>query len=247
MAKFLLVTHGIQLDIDITPNGPARTWVPLGEGIENMDEALNEVANEYQFFANKGYAVSYVTGMSITVNLSGRRIVGDQAQDYICSSGVKYGLMASRQTTARLSQLTGDGKVVQITCPATFTNIVDISGAATDGSALTATLHLDGEPQMETVTPGTTLTVNSVAGASTGDTVLTTTPASPTAGCKFVYSYGTEAPEATAGSVINGWNVFNSGAQYTIANGQHVTVALINTATNVVIMSGTALVVSKAS
>lgn len=245
MPKFLLVTHGIQLDIDITPSGPARTWVPLGEGIENMDEALNEVFNEYQFMANKGYAVGYVTGMSIMVNLSGRRIVGDPAQDYICSPGVKYGLMASRQTTARLSKLNAQGNIDQIESPVTISNVVDISGATTDGSALTVSIHFDGEPQMETVTPGTTLTVNSAAGAETGDTILTTTPAAPTAGCKFVYSYAEEAPTATPGSVVTGWNVFTSGAQYTIASGQNVTVAMINTATNVVVMSGNAVVVAK--
>ena len=242
--KYLLVTHGVQLDINTTPNGPSATWVPMGEGIENMDQALNEVFNEYQFMANKGYAVGYVTGMSIMVNLSGRRIVGDPAQDYICSPGVKYGLMAARQTTARLSVLDGNGNINQIESPVTLSNIVDISGATTDGSALTVSMHFDGEPTMQTITPAVTLTVQSAAGTASGDTVLTTTPATPIAGCKFVYSYAAEAPEATVGSVLTGWNVFTSGAQYTIASGQNVTVAMINTATNVVIASGTAVVVA---
>lgn len=243
MSAFLLVSHGIQLDIDITPGGVARTFVPMGEGIENLDKTLNEVVNEYQFFKNKGYAVSYVTGMSIAVALQGRRIVGDPAQDYIVS--VQYGLMAARKSTARLSQLNADGTISQITCPVTFTAITDNSGATTDGSAFNVTIHFDGEPQMDTITQNTTLTVQSSAGSATGDTLLTTTPANPPAGCKFVYAYAAEAPTATVGQVLTGWNVFTSGAQYTIPNGQNITVALINTATSVVVATGTAVIVAK--
>lgn len=246
MSAFLLVSHGIQLDVDITPGGPSPTFAVVGEGLENLAKALNEVVNEYQFFKNKGYAVSYVTGMSIAVDLQGRRIVGDPFQDYVASPGVQYGLMAARQSTARLSQLNADGTVSQITCPVTFTAITDNSGATTDGSAFNVTIHFDGEPQMQTITQGATLTVQSSAGTAQGDTLLTTTPATPVAGCKFVYAYGQSAPEASAGSILTGWNVFTSGAQYTIATGQYVTVAMINTATCVVVASGNTTVTANA-
>lgn len=245
LSAFLLVSHGIQLDIDITPGGPSPTFAPVGEGIENLAKALNEVVQEYQFFKDKGYARSFVTGMSISVDLQGRRIVGDPVQDYICSSGVQYGLMAARQSTARLSQLNADGTIEQITCPVTFTAITDNSGATTDGSAFNVTIHFDGEPQMQTITQSESITVNSAAGSATGDTLLTTTPATPPAGCKFVYAYGQSAPEANVGEVLTGWNVFTSGAQYTIATGQHVTVAMINTATCVVVASGNKTVTAK--
>lgn len=241
----LLVTHGIQLDIDITPGGPSPTWAVLGVGIENFAEALNEVANEYQFMADKGYARSYVTGMSISCTLSGRRMIGDPAQDYMFSPGVKYGLMAARQTTARLSVLNADGSIQQLTDNVTFTALADLSGATTDGSAVSVTIHFDGEPEMQTIAQNTTITVQSTAGTAQGDTVLTTTPETPVAGCKLVYAYDTTAPTATVGSVLTGWNVFTSGAQYTIANGQNVTVAMINTATSVVVATGTAVVVAK--
>ena len=247
LSAFLLVTHGIQMDINITPGGPSPTWAPLGNGIENFAKALNEVVQDYQFFSDKGYARDFVTGMSISVELQGRRMIGDPVQDYICSPGVQYGLMAARQSQARLSRLNGDGTISQITSDVTFTAIVEGDGATTDGAAFNCTIHFDGEPQMQTITEGQTITVQSVAGAATGDTVLTTTPAAPIAGCKLVYAYGTDAPEATPGSVLVGWNVFTSGAQYTIASGQNVTVAMINTATNVVVASGNAVVVAKAA
>ena len=62
--NFLLVAHGIQAEIDITPNGESRTWAVFGNGIENLAEALNEVVQQYFFFADKGYARTYVTGMA---------------------------------------------------------------------------------------------------------------------------------------------------------------------------------------
>ncbi len=88
--------------------------------------------------------------------------------------------------------------------------------------------------------------VVSAAGAAKGDTVITSTPEAPIAGCKLVYSYGDTAPEATVGSVLTGWNVFTSGAQYTIATGQYVTVAMVNVSTSVVIASGNTTVTAGA-
>ena len=244
--SFLLVTNGVQLDVNIAPGGPSPTWAPLSDGIETFGKSLNEVVQNFQFMIDKGYERSFVTGMGITLNPQGRRMIGDPAQDYICSPGVQYGIMADRQTSVRLSVLNGDGTVTQVTCPATLTAITDTDGGSTDGSAFNCTLHMDGQPVVETVTTATTLTVQSTAGAAQGDTVLTSTPATAIAGCKLVYSYGSTAPEAAAGSVISGWNVFTSGAQYTIASGQNVTVAMINTATSVVVASGSAVVVANA-
>lgn len=236
--NFLLVSHAIQAEIDITPNGPARTFVVFGNGIENFGEALNEVVQQYFFFADGGYARNYVTGMAPAYTCSGRRIIGDPAQDYIFNSARKYGLMVERNTNFRISVGQANGTISQITCPVTIANMTDLGGATTDGSAVSFEVRFNGKPTLATITPSETLTVESAAGTAAGDTVITTTPASPLAGCKFVYSYGQTAPEATVGSVLTGWNVFTSGAQYTIANGQYVTVAMINVSTSVVVATG---------
>ena len=236
--NFLLVSHAIQAEIDITPNGPARTFVVFGNGIENFGEALNEVVQQYFFFADGGYARNYVTGMAPAYTCSGRRIIGDPAQDYIFNSARKYGLMVERNTNFRISVGQADGTISQITCPVTIANMTDLGGATTDGSAVSFEVRFNGKPTLATITPSETLTVESAAGTAAGDTVITTTPASPLAGCKFVYSYGQTAPEATVGSVLTGWNVFTSGAQYTIANGEYVTVAMINVSTSVVVATG---------
>lgn len=236
--NFLLVSHAIQAEIDITPNGPARTFVVFGNGIENFGEALNEVVQQYFFFADGGYARNYVTGMAPAYTCSGRRIIGDPAQDYIFNSARKYGLMVERNTNFRISVGQADGSISQIECPVTIANITDLGGATTDGSAVSFEVRFNGKPMLSNIKPSAALTVQSTAGTATGDTVITTMPESPVAGCKFVYSYGAEAPEANVGSVLTGWNVFTSGAQYTIANGQYVTVAMINVSTSVVVATG---------
>lgn len=244
--NFLLVSHAIQAEIDITPNGPTRTFVVFGNGIENFGEALNEVVQQYFFFADGGYARNYVTGMAPAYTCTGRRIIGDPAQDWIFNPARKFGLMVERNTNFRISVGQADGSISQIVCSVTIANVTDLGGATTDGSAVSFEVRFNGAPTLSTVVPAAALTVNSAVGAAKGDTILTTTPETPVAGCKFVYSFGETEPEAAVGSVLTGWNVFTSGAQYTIPNGQKVTVAMINVATSVVVATGTADVVANA-
>lgn len=243
--EFLLVSHAIQADIDITPNESSHTWAVFGAGIENLAEALNEVVNQYFFFKDKGYAQNYVTGMAPAYTCTGRRIIGDPAQDWIFNAARKFGLMVERNTNFRISVGKADGTIDQITCGVTIANVTDLGGATTDGSAVSFEVRFNGKPTISVITPSSTLEVESVAGQAEGQTVLTTTPAAASAGCKFVYAYGESAPTAMVGSVLTGWNDFASGATYEIPNGQSVTVAMVNTATSVVVATGTATVVAK--
>lgn len=243
--NFLLVAHGVQAEIDITPNEEARTWVIFGNGVENLTEALNETVQQYFFFADVGYARNYVTGMAPAYTCTGRRIIGDPAQDYIFNAARKYGLMVERNTNFRLSIGNIDGTVTQITCAVTIANMTDIGGATTDGSAVSFEVRFNGKPTVAIITPPSTLTVESAAGTAVGDTLITVTPTNPTAGCKYVYAYGTEAPTATVGQVLTGWNDFVNASDYTIPNGDYITVAMLNTSTSVVVATGQATVVAK--
>lgn len=243
--EFMLVAHGVDVEIDITPQGITRTFVPCCAGMENLAEALNETVQQYFFYCQKGFASNFVTGMAPAYTVTGRRIIGDAAQDWIFSNSRKFGLMAERNTTFRLSRPGADGTVERITCPVTLGNLTDVGGATTDGAPISYEIRLNGKPQMETITPSSTLSVQSTAGETTGTTVLTSTPASPVAGAKLIYAHGEEAPEATVGSVVTGWNDFESGKEYTIATGEYVTVAMVNSATSVVIASGNTTVTAK--
>jgi hypothetical protein len=123
-------------------------------------------------------------------------------------------------------------------------NVSSFGGATTDGAAVTVDFSFNGRPITETLAASTALTVNSVAGAASGQTVLTVVPTFPDAGCKFVYAWDTNAPTATNGSVLTGWNDFTNGATYVIPNGKKVTVAMVNVSTYIVVGNGNATVVA---
>lgn len=243
--NFLLVAHAVRAEIDITPYGTAPTFVNFGEGIENLQEALNETVQQYFFFAQHGFASNYVTGMAPAYTCTGRRIIGDPAQDWIFNGARKFGLMAERNTNFRLSVGMADGTIQQYTGKVTIANVTDFGGNTTDGSAVSFEVRFNGKPTIAVITPNASLTVESTAGKATGETVLTVDPAVPVAGAKYVYSYGDEAPTATVGQVLTGWNDFTSGGTYMIPNGDNVTVAAVNVSTSVVVATGTAAVVSK--
>ena len=240
--SYLLTQYGVELEIDTTPFGSARTWAPVCDGFNNLTEALNEQVQEYFFLCGKGFGSDEVTGIHPVIQLSGVRKVGDAAQDFIF--GNRLNLMEARKTNLRLSLANADGTVTRYTNRVTMKNVSSFGGATTDGAAVSVDFSFNGRPVVEIVAASTELTVTSVAGAASGTTVLTVVPTFPDAGCKFVYAYGDTAPTATAGSVLTNWNDFVNGATYQIANGKKVTVAMVNVSTYIVVGSGNATVVS---
>lgn len=132
-------------EIDTTPEGQSRTWAKLCAGFENLTEALNEQVQQYFFLCGNGFAANYVTGMAPTMTLSGKRVLGDTAQEYIF--GKKYGTMAERETNFRLTRRSADGtETAIVSAHVTLCNISDIGGATTDGSACSVEVRFDGEP-----------------------------------------------------------------------------------------------------
>lgn len=240
--SYLLTQYGVELEIDTTPFALARTWAPVCDGFNNLTEALNEQVQEYFFLCGKGFGSDEVTGIHPVISLTGVRKVGDAAQDFIF--GNRLNLMEGRKTNLRLSMANADGTVTRYTNRVTMKNVSSFGGATTDGAAVTVDFSFNGRPITETLAASTALTVNSVAGAASGQTVLTVVPTFPDAGCKFVYAWDTTAPTATNGSVLTGWNDFTNGATYVIPNGKKVTVAMVNVSTYIVVGNGNATVVA---
>ena len=241
--SFLLTQYGVEIEVDTTPYGTARTWAPINQGFNNLAEELGEQLQEYFFLGDKGYGSEFVTGLHPKYTITGVRVVGDTAQDFIF--GQRMSLMAGRNTYLRISLANADGTVSRFTNFVTMTGMSGFGGATTDGAAVSVAFMFNGRPVTETVAATGTLTVTSVAGATTGTTVITAVPTFPDAGCKFVYAYGDTAPTATPGSVLTGWNDFVNGATYTIASGKLVTVAMVNVSTFIVAASGGATIVAK--
>ena len=84
MAGTLFTIYGIEASI-VTNNDPSETYSPLCGGIDNLTEALNEIVQQYFFLCDKGFARNHVTGMAPSYTMTGRRVIGDAAQDYIFS------------------------------------------------------------------------------------------------------------------------------------------------------------------
>lgn len=131
-------------EIDTTPAGNARTWAALCAGINNLSEALNETIQQYYFLCGHGFAANYVTGLAPAFTLTGVRVVGDAAQEYIF--GKKYATMGERSTNMRLTRTDADGETEVVSAHVTFVNLSEISGATTDGSAISIELRINGEP-----------------------------------------------------------------------------------------------------
>ena len=149
----LLVTYKIQLDINTTPSGDPETWTPLCAGFNNISEALNEAVQQYFFLCQKGFANNYVTGMAPVVTLTGVRIIGDTAQDYIF--GTKYKTLVDRETQLRITRVNDDGTSTSvITANVTMQNIQEFSGATTDGSAISVEFAFNGAPTLSQGTVG---------------------------------------------------------------------------------------------
>lgn len=239
--SYLLAVYGVDLEIDTTPFAASRTWVPVCDGFNNVKEALNEQVQEYFFLCGKGFGSDEVTGIHPVIQLTGVRKIGDAAQDFIF--GNRLNLMEARKTNLRLSLANADGTVTRYTNKVTMKNVSSFGGASTDGAAVSVDFSFNGRPLIETVAASTALTVSSATGG-VGKTVLTVVPTFPDANCKFVYAYGDNAPVATVGTVLTGWNDFVNGATYEIANGKKVTVAMVNVSTYLVVGNGSATVVA---
>lgn len=148
----LMTMYGLTAKIGVssTVSEGVTTWTyaDLGDGIDNISEALNEVVQQYFFMDRGGFAINHVTGMAPTFTLTGRRVIGDAAQDYIFSK--KYSLDVDRQSSFQLSYNNGTDTVT-ITCDCTICNAQEWSGATTDDSAISFEVRFDGQPTVATV------------------------------------------------------------------------------------------------
>lgn len=140
-----------KLYVDTTPTAEAPTYAELCAGIENLDEAINEQTKQYFFMCGEGFAHNEVNGMAPAFTLTGRRIHGNAAQDYIDAQ--KYVPAEGRKTRIKLESVYTEGnttKTTTITCPATMTAIHTLGGATTDNSPFNVTFSLNGKPTVAT-------------------------------------------------------------------------------------------------
>ena len=115
------------------------TYSKLCKGIESMEFNENEQNQQYFFLCGEGFAHNEVTGAAPEIVISGRRIAGDEAQDYVV--GKQFLLGANRNSSVKI---VAEGK--QITCDCTIGASTSFGGATTDVNAFGCTLRLNGKP-----------------------------------------------------------------------------------------------------
>lgn len=129
--------------IGVSQSNSTWTYAPLCAGIESVTQSVNEQNKQYFFMCGNGGADNEVTAIAPTYDVTGRRIVGDTAQDYI--AGLKYLFGDDRKSSFKVETATET-----IVCDCTILNIVDHGGASTDNEPFSCQIALNGLP---TVTP----------------------------------------------------------------------------------------------
>lgn len=128
-----------------TADPPVYTYADLCKGIESMEFNENEQNQQYFFLCGEGFAHNEVTGAAPELVISGRRIVGDTAQDYI--AGLQFKLGSERNTSVKI---TAEGK--EITCNVSVGAITSFGGSTLDINSFGCTLRFNGKPTITDAT-----------------------------------------------------------------------------------------------
>ena len=131
------------IEIGTSESGGTWSYAKLCKGIENVSFASNEQNQQYFFLCGEGFAHNEVTGGAPELQVSGRRIKGDEAQDYIV--GKQFALGTDRNSSIKI---TAEGQV--ITCDCSIGDVVSFGGATLDVNTFSCTIRFNGEPTVTT-------------------------------------------------------------------------------------------------
>ena len=126
-----------------TATPPAWTYKKLCKGIESVSFTPNEQNQQYFFLCGNGFAHNEVTGGAPELTVTGRRIAGDDAQDFIC--GKQFALGNDRNTSVKII---AEGK--QIICDATIGDVTSFGGNTLDVNSFGCTIRFNGNPTITT-------------------------------------------------------------------------------------------------
>ena len=128
-----------------TANPPVWSYSKLCKGIESMTFNSNEQNKQFFFLCGEGFANNEVTGGAPELQISGRRIAGDEAQDYI--AGKQFALGTDRNSSIKII---AEGK--QIICDCSVGDVVTFGGSTLDVNSFGCTIRFNGKPTVSTAT-----------------------------------------------------------------------------------------------
>ena len=127
------------IEIGTAYSSNAWTYSRLCQGIKGMVININENVVTEQYLCGNGHAHNEVTGMAPQVQITGDRVEGDAAQDYIF--GLQFKLGSERQSSVKI---TTSGKV--ITCDCVITDIVAFGGNSAELKPFNCNIRFNGAP-----------------------------------------------------------------------------------------------------
>lgn len=119
------------------------TYKKLCAGIQGAPWSANEQIQQFFFMCGEGFAHNEVTGMAPEIQVTGRRVVGDDAQDYVV--GTQFTLGSGRKSSVKLIS---NGKQYIADC--TICDVVCFGGNSTDGAPFSFNIRLNGKPTVST-------------------------------------------------------------------------------------------------
>ena len=134
-----------EIHIGTSESGGSWSYAKLCKGIESMQFSENEQNQQYFLLCGEGFAHNEVTGSAPELVITGRRVVGDTAQDYI--AGKQFALGTNRNSSVKII---AEGKV--ITCDCSIGAITSFGGSALDVNAFGCTIRFNGKPTVTTTT-----------------------------------------------------------------------------------------------
>ena len=136
-----------QLWIGTEYSSSSWTYAKLCKGIESMEFTSGEQNQQYFFLCGEGFAHNEVTGAAPQITVSGRRIAGDTAQDFIASK--QFALGTDRNTSVKII---AEGQ--QIVCDATIGDVTSFGGQTLDVNSFGCTIYFNGKPTVTSATNG---------------------------------------------------------------------------------------------
>lgn len=115
----------------------------LAAGISTITPAAADTTDATAYYDGEGFTDSSVTGKNITFALSGHRVFGDPAQDYVAKHFLSIG--DELRTLARWT----DAKGNKVQSVVTMTAIVPFGGPANAKQTFSFTLAFNGKPVLE--------------------------------------------------------------------------------------------------
>ena len=134
--------------IGTTYTSSAWSYSALCAGIESISPSVNEQNQQAFYMCGNGGANNEVTGIAPEYSVSGHRIWGDAAQDYI--AGLKYALGQDRKSSFKVELYDHTTLKETIVADCTITDIVDFGGNATDLVPFSCTIRVNGIPTVTT-------------------------------------------------------------------------------------------------